>query len=49
MLVRWLPIKEQPNLYLTNLYLCRLAQSLRRISNPSGQTLLHRLHRLVRL
>jgi hypothetical protein len=49
MLVRLLPIKEQPNLYLTNLYRCRLTQSLRRVSNPIGQTLLQGLHRLVRL
>ena len=49
MLVRLLPIKEQPNLYLTNLYRRRLAQSLRRVSNPIGQTLLQGLHRLVRL
>jgi hypothetical protein len=49
MLVRLLPIKEQPKIYLTNLYRCRLAQSLRRVSNPIGQTLLQGLHRLVRL
>ena len=50
MLDRLLSIKEQPNLYLTNnLYRCRLAQSLRRVSNPSGQPLLQRLHCLVRL
>jgi len=49
MLVRLLPIKEQLNPYLTNLYRCHPAQSLLRVSNPSGQTLLQRLHRLVRL
>jgi hypothetical protein len=49
MLVRLLPIKEQPNFYLTTLYRRRLAQSLRQVSNPIGQILLQGLHRLVRL